>query len=322
MTTIDAIANARRFDARRDEGVKDLRWPGGAGLALSFVLNIEEGAELSIADGDDVNESVHEITHCLDGIPDFCMASHFEYGARAGYARVVRRFADAGLPLTLNVCGRALERTPWVADDAHRHGFEMCGHGWRWESPAGMDEPGERESIARTAAIITRLGGHVPAGWHCKGSRSPHTRRLLRAHGGFVYDSDDYGDDLPHLVDFGDGRPAHVVLPYGFDTNDMRFFDRGGFVHAHDFSIYVGDAITALLAEARQAPRMLTIGLHARVIGRPGRIAGLDAVLQQVAGLGDAVCVMTREALARHWLAQAPAAAAAAALDEFKDPSK
>jgi hypothetical protein len=183
-----------------------------------------------------------------------------------------------------------------------------------------MDESSERESIARTADIITRLGDRAPVGWHCKGSRSPRTRRLLRAHGGFVYDSDDYGDDLPHLVDFEDGRPAHVVLPYGFDTNDMRFFDRGGFVHAHDFSTYVGGAITALLAESQHAPRMLTIGLHARIIGRPGRIAGLDAVLQQVVGLGDAACVMTREAIARHWLAQAPVTAAA--IDKFKDPPK
>jgi allantoinase len=320
MTAIDAIANARRFEARRDECVEDLRWPGGAGLALSFVLNIEEGAELSIADGDRVNESVHEITHRLDGIPDYCMASHFEYGARAGYARVVQRFVDAGLPLTLNVCGRALERTPWVADDARRHGFEMCGHGWRWESPAGIDESSERESITRTAALIERLGGCAPAGWHCKGSRSPRTRRLLRAHGGFVYDSDDYGDDLPHRVDFGDGRPAHVVLPYGFDTNDMRFFDRGGFVHAHDFSTYVGGAITALRAECRHRPRMLTIGLHARIIGRPGRIGGLDAVLEQVAELGDSACVMTREAIAHHWLAHAPAAEGA--VEKFKDPIK
>ncbi len=272
------------------------------------MLNIEEGAECALADGDAVNEAVHEVTQRLDGVPDFCLGTHFEYGARAGCARTLQRFIDAGLPLTLNVCGRALERTPWVADAARTHGFEMCGHGWRWESPAGIDEASERASIARTAASIERLGGRAPVGWHCKGSRSTRTRRLLREHGGFIYDSDDYGDDIPHLLDLHDGRPPHVVLPYAFDTNDMRFFDRGGFVRAADFAGYVGDAIDALRVESRHAPRMLTIGLHARIIGRPGRIAGLDSVLRQVAELGTAVQVMTREDIARHWLAHAAAA--------------
>ena len=302
MPTMDTLANARRFDGSRSAAEQRLRWPGGAGLALSFVLNIEEGAECSIADGDDHNEAVHEITHQRETGPDFCMATHFEYGARAGYARIVQRFVDAGLPLTLNVCGRALERTPWVADDARHHGFELCGHGWRWESPAGMDEATERSVIQRTAATITRLAGRPPSGWHCKGSRSAHTRRLLREHGGFLYDSDDYGDDLPHLLDLGDGGPPHVVLPYGFDTNDMRFFDRGGFVRGSDFADYVGDAIHTLCQEAQHGPRMLTIGLHARILGRPGRIAGLDALLAQVAARRAALCVMTREAIARHWL--------------------
>jgi hypothetical protein len=166
MSTLDARANTRRFERRRDELVQGLRWPGGAGLALSFVLNIEEGAEFSVADGDAHNEAVHEITHRVEGAPDYCMGTHFEYGARAGYARILQRFADAGLPLTLNVCGRALQRTPWVAADARQHGFEMCGHGWLWESPAGMDEATERAVIARTVATITQLGGMAPSGWH------------------------------------------------------------------------------------------------------------------------------------------------------------
>ena len=306
MTAIDAILNARRFQPRQDAAINRLRWPNGAGLAISFVLNIEEGAELSIADGDMGNEAVHEITHRLDGAPDHCLGTHFEYGARAGYGRVLQRFVDAGLPLTLNVCGRALERTPWVADDARRYGFELCGHGWRWESPALFDEASERASIARTADTIRRLAGAPPVGWHCKGSRSPQTRRLLREHGGFLYDSDDYGDDLPFLIELPDGRSPHLVLPYGFDTNDMRFFDRGGFVRAADFSGYVGDALDSLLLEAKHAPRMLTIGLHTRIIGRPARIAGLDELLRKIQGLGDAACVLTREQIARHWLAHAP----------------
>jgi peptidoglycan/xylan/chitin deacetylase (PgdA/CDA1 family) len=301
MTEFDRIANARRFDPRRTPHELALRWPGGAGLAISFVLNIEEGAEFSIADGDPVNEAVHEVTNRLDSVPDYCLGTHFEYGARAGCARVLQRFVDAGLPLTLNVCGRALERTPWVADDARRHGFELCGHGWRWASPAGVAEADEAADIARTAAVIERLAGRAPSGWHNKSSRTPATRRLLRAHGGFTYDSDDYGDDLPWLLDFGDGRPPHVVLPYGFDTNDMRFFDRGGFVRAADFSGYVGDALAVLRREACHAPRMLTIGLHTRIVGRPGRIAALDAIVEQVLALRDEAAVLTREHIARHW---------------------
>lgn len=304
--TPDHVLNARRFDGRRSDHELALRWPGGAGLAISFVLNIEEGAELSVADGDGVNEGVHEVTHRIDGAPDYCMGTHFEYGARAGYARVAQRFVDAGLPLTLNVCGRALERTPWVADDVRRHGWEPCGHGWTWTSPAGRPEADEAADIARTAATITRLTGRAPTGWHDKSSRSAATRRLLRAHGGFIYDSNDYGDDLPFLLDCDDGGPPHVVLPYGFDTNDMRFYDRGGFVRADDFAGYVIDAIDALRVEARSRPRMLTIGLHTRIIGRPGRIAGLDRVIRHVANAPDLVA-MTREAMARHWLEHVPA---------------
>ena len=298
----NALANARRFDGRRDDRVGRLRWPGGAGLAISFVLNIEESAEWSMADVDALNEAVHEVTLRLDGGPDDCLGTHFDCGARAGSVRIVQRLTDAGLPLTLNVCGRALERTPWVEEDARRHGFELCGHGWRWASPASMDEASERTAIAGTVATLESLAGKAPVGWHCKGSRSPHTHRLLREAGGFLFDSDNYGDDLPSLLALGDGGPAHVVLPYAFDTNDMRFFGRGGFVHAADFSGQVGDALTALLTESRTVPRMLTVGLHSRIIGRPGRVAGLDRLLQQITGLGDRVRVMTREDIARHWL--------------------
>jgi peptidoglycan/xylan/chitin deacetylase (PgdA/CDA1 family) len=301
IAALDTLANARRFDGRRSARELALRWPGGAGLAVSFVLNIEEGAELSVADGDAANESVHEVTHRIDGGPDYCMATHFEYGARAGYARVRQRFVDAGWPLTLNVCGRALERTPWVADDVRRLGWEPCGHGWTWTSPAGLPEADEAAVIARTSDAIERLCGRRPSGWHNKSSRTPATRRLLRTTGDFEYDSDDYGDDLPFLIDLGDGRPPHVVLPYGFDTNDMRFLDRGGFVRAADFAGYAIDAVEALRAEARHAPRMLTIGLHTRIIGRPGRIAGLDALIAHLQGLGGDVMPMTREDIARHW---------------------
>lgn len=297
---MDTSIPSRRF-APRSPMPASWRWPQGRGLALSFVLNIEEGAEFSLGAGDDRNEGVHEVVNEIRGARDFCMETHFEYGARCGYDRVMQRFARLGWPLTLNVCGRALEHTPWVASDALKGGHELCGHGWRWESPALMDEATERTQIQRTMDVIQRLWGRAPAGWHCKSSRSVNTRRLLQSMG-FTYDSDDYGDDLPYTLPRDDGRP-HVVLPYAFDTNDMRFFDRASFVHGRDFADYVIAALDTLLLESQESPRMMTVGLHTRIIGRPARIGGLDIVLRHVAQHQGAIWVATREDIARHWLA-------------------
>lgn len=299
-----ALIPPRRF-APRPPLPDNWRWPQRRGLALSFVLNIEEGAEFSLSAGDDHNEAVHEVVNEIRGARDFCMETHFEYGARCGYDRVMQRFAQHGWPLTLNVCGRALEHTPWVAADALKGGHELCGHGWRWESPALMDEATEREQIARTVHVVQHLWGRPPAGWHCKSSPSVNTRRLLQAMD-FLYDSDDYGDDLPYTLTREDGRP-HVVLPYAFDTNDMRFFDRASFVHGRDFADYVIAALDTLMQESQTAPRMLTVGLHTRIIGRPARIGGLDLVLRHVAQHNDAIWVATREDIARHWLAHGDA---------------
>lgn len=297
---MDALSH-RRFTPQPTHSA--LRWPNGYGLAISFVLNIEEGAEFSLTASDERNEAVHEITHEISNVPDFCMETHFEYGARAGYQRIAQRFIQAKLPLTLNVCGRALACTPWVAEDAVSNGWEMCGHGWRWEPQANMDPDTERATIERTSATIARLGGTTPTGWHCKSSPSVHTRRLLQEMG-FLYDSNDYGGEVPFIVPRADGSP-YVVLPYAFDTNDMRFFDRGGFVRARDFSDYVIDAIDALQAEARHAPRLLTIGLHPRILGRPARINALDTILHHVNKAGDdgqPCWIATRQDIARFWL--------------------
>lgn len=300
MNTAFATPPTRRFGNGQPRDA-DLRWPNGTGLAVSFVLNIEEGAEFSLTSGDDHNEAVHEAVHQIHGVPDFCMETHFEYGARCGYRRVIDRFVQHKIPLTLNVCGRAMERTPWVAQDALAHDFEICAHGWRWESPAHMDEATERAAIEKTVATIQKHWGRAPSGWHCKSSPSVNTRRLLQAYG-FLYDSDDYGDDLPYTLPDQNGR-THVVLPYAFDTNDMRFFDRSAFVHGRDFSEYVGAAIDELLDESQRAPRMLTIGLHTRIIGRPARIGGLDAVLDHLAQYRKQVWLAKREDIAQHWLA-------------------
>ena len=281
-----------------------LRWPGNTGLAISFVLNVEEGAELSVTSGDDRNESRHEVNHEIVGIPDLCMESHFEYGARVGYRRITRVLTEAGVPLTINACGRALETTPWVAQDAVANGFEICCHGWRWESHAGMLQADERALIARSVKTIQRLSGRAPVGWHTKSSASVNTRQLLVEHGGFLYDSDAYNDDLPYYLPVA-GR-QHLILPYAFDTNDMRFFDCFAFARAKDFAGYAIDAFECLLRESRDEPRMMSIGLHTRIIGRPGRIEGLRLLIAHIKKRRGA-WLATREQIARYWIDKVPA---------------
>ena len=302
--------NKRDFGGYRGH-YPDFRWPGNAGLAVSFVLNVEEGAELSLSAGDARNESRHEVNFEVIGAPDLCMESQFEYGARVGYGRIVRLLHDSGIPLTVNACARALEATPWIAGDAAARGFEVCCHGWRWESHAGMDEATERAAIARSVASIERLHGRAPVGWHTKSSASVNTRRLLVEHGGFLYDSDAYNDDLPYWVQVktATGPRAHLVLPYAFDTNDMRFFDSFTFVRGSDFADYVIDAFDCLHRESQQSPRMISIGLHTRIIGRPGRIGGLQLVIDHIRsrmGEGGNIWCATREQIARHFISMVP----------------
>ena len=286
-----------------------LRWPNNKGLAVSFVLNIEEGAEFALSAGDPRNESHHEVKHEIVGAPDLCMESQFEYGARVGYWRITRELMSRDIPLTLNACARALEATPWIATDAREQGFEICCHGWRWESHAGMDEAQERALMARCVESIRQLYGKAPVGWHTKSSASTNTRRLLIEHGGFLYDSDAYNDDVPYYAQIGE--KTQLVLPYAFDTNDMRFFDSYAFVRGSDFADYIIDAYDALLEESKTAPRMLSIGLHTRIIGRPGRIGGLRQLLRYIEQR-DAAWLATREQIARHWLTHAPPDGAAA----------
>ena len=287
----------RDFAGHRDR-VPDVRWPGAAGLAVSVVVNVEEGSELSLGDGDIRNEGIYEAVEEVEGARDLCMESHFEYGPRAGWPRIRAALRDRGLPATLNACGRALERTPWIAQEAVLDGHEIAAHGYRWERHVHMGEAEERRAIARAVAAIEATSGAPPLGWHTRSATSLRTRDLLLEQGGFLYDSNAYNDDLPYVVESSVGE--HVVLPYAFDTNDMRFFNRGGFVFASDFSRYCIEAFDRLRAEARTAPRMLSIGLHTRIIGRPGRIGGLEAFLDHAMEPGD-VWFATRAQIARHW---------------------
>jgi len=248
-------------------------WPNQARIAISVVINIEGGSELSLADGDEANESIYEIVEKVEGVPNYCLNSHFDYGPRVGYWRIMRILGEYQVPCTLSAAGRAIERCPWIAKDAVERGHEVAAHGYRWESHAHMAEEQERQIIANVVSIIEGACGQRPLGWHTKGAPSPNTRRLL-VENGFLYDSDAYDDDLPHVVDV-DGK-QHMIVPYAFDTNDMRFMAGGNFALAEDFSTFCIDAFETLWKEGEKQPSMLSIGIHPRLIGRPGRIPMLS----------------------------------------------
>ncbi len=279
----------------------DPRWPGGAKIAVSLVVNFEEGAEFSVSEGDATNEGIYEVDHRLEG-PDPCIESHFEYGTRAAWWRVMDLLDTHGAKVTVSACGRAVERSPDLARDAIARGHEISAHGWRWESHAGLDEATERTRIARTVEAITRATGQRPVGWHTRSASSPNTRRLLVEEGGFLYDSDAYNDDLPYFLTVAGRR--HLILPYAFDTNDMHFQHTQRF-RGSDFADYVLDAFDWLVREGQRAPKMMSVGLHLRMIGRPGRMAALERILAHMTGSGVA-WIAPRAAIARHWLDRFP----------------
>ena len=273
-----------------------VRWPQQANLAVSFVMNFEEGAEFSVADGDPVNESVYEVIDPRQGW-DPCIDSHFEYGTRAAWWRIADLFDRFSAPMTLSSCGRAVERNPWLAIDANRRGHEVSAHGWRWQTHAGMTLEEERAVIAAATQAIERVTGKRPVGWHTRSASTPHTRSLL-AEAGYLYDSDAYNDDVPYFVPVNGKR--HLVLPYAFDTNDMQFQHTQRFSTANGFAEYVCDAIDWLNREGEAAPRMLSVGLHLRMIGRPARMIALEKILQHARQTG--CWIATREQIATHWI--------------------
>lgn len=276
------------------------QWPGGARVAVSLVLNFEEGAEYSVAEGDPRNEAVYEVIDRLDGVPDTCLQSHFDYGTRVGWWRIMDTLARYDAPCTVSACGAAVQRLPELARDAVQRGHEVAAHGWRWESHANMDRERERNEIARTIDVIAQVTGQRPVGWHTRSSSSPNTRALLMEEGGFLYDSDFYGDDLPVTLRRPDGRP-HVLLPYAFDTNDMQFQHTQRFVRADDFAGYVIDAFEWLWREGAEQPRMMSVGLHLRMLARPARMWALERILQHMRDKGQ-VWIARRDAIARHWV--------------------
>jgi peptidoglycan/xylan/chitin deacetylase (PgdA/CDA1 family) len=278
----------------------EMRWPGGARVAVSIVVNFEEGGELTVSGGDARNEAVYEVIDEKRG-PDLAIESHFGYGTRAGYWRIVEVLERFGVKATFSACGRAVEAAPWLARDAVERGHEVAAHGYRWVTHAGMSEAEERESIVGSIRAIEAATGRRPVGWHTRAPATPRTRELLVEYG-FLYDSDAYDDDLPYLVEVGGRR--HLVLPYAFDTNDMHFQHSDRFTTAESFATYVTDAYDCLWREGERWPRMMSIGLHLRMIGRPGRIAALERILGHIGERGGA-WLATREKIAGAWLQHA-----------------
>lgn len=274
------------------------QWPGDARLAVSLVLNMEAGAELSLADGDESNEAVYEIVEPVEGAPNYALSSHFDFETKTGYWRIMRLLERFGLPCTVSCAGRTAARAPWMPADCVTRGHEVSAHGYRWERHAAMPEAREREAIAKTVAAIEAACGTRPLGWHTKGAPSVNTRRLLVEEFGFLYDSDAYDEDLPYRVTVGDRR--HLVIPYAFDTNDMRFMPGGTFVHAEDFARYCIEAFDVLWEEAAERPAMMSIGIHPRLLGRPGRIRGLTRFLEHATARRQ-VWFARRVDIARHW---------------------
>jgi allantoinase len=291
------------------------RWPGGARIALQFVLNHEEGGENSVLHGDAGSEQFLSELSSPASYParHLSMESIYEYGARVGVWRLLREFERRGLPLTVFGVGMALERCPEVTAAFVELGHEIACHGWRWIHYQNVDEATERDHLLRAVAAIERLTGTPPAGWYT-GRDSPNTRRLVVDHGGFVYDSDHYGDDLPFWLQVRSSAGTlapHLVVPYTLDCNDMRFALPQGFSHGDEFFQYLRDSFDVLYAEGAERPAMMSVGMHSRLLGRPGRLRALQRFLDHVEQ-HDRVWVTRRIDIARHWTATHPFDAATA----------
>jgi putative urate catabolism protein len=289
------------------------KWPGQARVALQFVLNYEEGGENAVLHGDGGSE---QFLSEMFNPPSFTerhmsMEGIYEYGSRVGVWRILREFEKRGLPLTVFGVGMALQRHPELTAAFVELGHEIACHGWRWISYQNLDEATEREHMRLGLDAIEKLTGNRPLGWYT-GRDSPQTRRLVADDGGLMYDSDYYGDDLPFWmkVKRTDGTVVpRLVVPYTLDTNDMRFSLPQGFAQAEDFFIYLRDSFDALYAEGdpngQNAPKMMSIGMHCRLLGRPGRLVALQRFLDHVAK-HDKVWICRRVDIARHWQATHP----------------
>jgi putative urate catabolism protein len=278
----------------------DPKWPGGARLALQLVLNYEEGGENCILHGDAASEAFLSDIIGADQRQDvrhMSMESLYEYGSRAGVWRLQRLFKRYEIPITVFAVGMAVERYPRPVLALHADGHEICSHGYRWIDYQYVDENTERDHIYRAIDALTAVTGERPQGWYT-GRTSPNTRRLLVEEGGFLYDADDYSDDLPHW-NTDHGHP-HLVIPYTLDCNDMRFATQQGFNSGEQFYQYLKDSFDVLYAEGATSPRMMSVGLHCRLAGRPGRIAALERFIEYAKQKED-IWWCRRIDIAQHW---------------------
>ncbi|MCE9663076.1 allantoinase PuuE [Halomonas sp. M5N1S17] len=275
------------------------QWPKGARIALSFVLNIEEGSESHILDGDTAAEHLNSDMLCgpWEGTRNLNMESHYEYGSRVGVWRLLDIFRDRSLPLTAFAVAQSMERVPEIAERLVQDGHEIAAHGWRWIDYRNVELKSEREHMRRCVDILLKLTGKAPTGWYT-GRISANTRNLVIEHGGFTYDSDAYNDEIPYWIEHNQGH--HLVIPYSFDTNDMRFASSPGFDTGKDWLDYLCATFDQLYREGLKSPRMMSIGLHCRLAGRPGRAAALEKFLDYIS-THKGVWIARREDIAKHW---------------------
>ncbi len=281
----------------------DPQWPGGARLAVQIVMNYEEGSEYSIPDGDESSETyLTEVPGASLGPHkrDLIVESVYEYGSRAGFWRLMRAFKERHIPITVFGAALALERNPEAARAIREAGYEVCSHGWRWVGFQNMSEEQERAEMKRAVESIERTIGERPYGWYCRYAPSENTRRLVVEEGGFLYDSNAYDDDLPYWVNVSGKN--HLVIPYTLDVNDMKFSVPPGFTAPSGYFEYMKDTFDVLYREGKKQPKMMSVGLHTRLAGRPGRTAALERFLDYVLEHKH-VWVCKRIDIARHWIA-------------------
>jgi allantoinase len=282
-------------------------WPGGARIAVQMVLNYEEGGEACVLHGDPGAETF--LSDLLNPAPvpgarHMSMEQIYEYGSRAGVWRLLRLFERHHVPVTVFGVAMALERNPAVVEAMLEAGHEIASHGWRWINYQDVPEAQERAHLQRAIEIHTRMTGERPLGWYT-GRTSPNTRRLVAEAGGFLYDADDYSDDLPFWTEVA-GRPQ-LIVPYSLEANDMRFAGTG-LNTGEQFYSYLKDAFDVLYAEGAERPKMMSVGLHCRIVGRPGKMAGLERFIRYALGHDD-VWFCRRIDIARHWRARHPSTA-------------
>ncbi|MFF2393628.1 allantoinase PuuE [Nocardia sp. NPDC058114] len=284
----------------------DPQWPDDAQIAVQFVLNYEEGGENNVLDGSPHSETFLSEMTPADAFPNrhMSMESLYEYGSRAGLWRVLRAFERRDLPLTVFAVARAMQRNPEAVAAFSELGHEIACHGLQWKSYQLIDRDIERADMAEAIRILTELTGSAPLGWYT-GRDSPNTRELVVEQGGFVYDSDSYADDLPYWTEVR--GQSHLVVPYTLDTNDMRFASPAGFANGEEFYAHLRDAFDVLYREgAEDTPKMLSVGLHCRIAGRPARTAALERFLDHVQS-HDRVWITRRIDIAEHWRKVYPA---------------